>query len=51
MQHEVDKTIDRLNNATAEVNAELHVLRAAFARLRTIHDVVESERDPTTRLN
>jgi hypothetical protein len=51
MQHEVDKTIERLNNGTAEVDAELRVLRAAFAHLRTINDVVESERDPATRLN
>lgn len=51
MRRELDETIDRLNNATAEVNAELRVLRAEFARLRAIDSAADTERDSETLLN
>lgn len=45
MRREVDETIDRLNNATAEVHAEMRSMRSKFARVRAIDNAVDTERD------
>jgi vacuolar-type H+-ATPase subunit D/Vma8 len=51
LQHEVEETIDRLNNATSEINAEMHAMLAELARLRAIESAVDTEHDPATFLN